>query len=260
MKLSFTTMATPELTVCQQAEVAKQFGFHAVDLRMQTGGSGEIPVDAEAECLKRICQDAGTVSSILCYNKQIETGVAEMADSVGRHLEIAKAIQAPAIRIFTGKLAAGEEAPVCRALERALAEGPSGVDIVIQNHLNASTTVQQAVTICKALNTKHVGIVLSPDHAQMIGEKIDFEETLPHVKQLYIAGDETRNMGIPIPELQPVYRRLIQALPEYHFDGYLTLKWERCWRKELAPYDVVFPQFMEWMESCRKHNQQGKGV
>ena len=128
MKLSFTTMATPELTVWQQAEAAKQFGFHAVDLRMQTGGSGEIPVDAEVECLKQIRKDAGTVSSILCYNKQIETGVMEMADSVRQHLEIAKAIHAPAIRIFTGKLKDGEEHLVCRALERALAEGPSGVD------------------------------------------------------------------------------------------------------------------------------------
>lgn len=251
MKLSFTTMATPELTVWQQAEAAKHFGFHAVDLRMQTGGSGEVPVDAEAEGLQQIRKAAGTVSSILCYNKQIETGVVEMADSVRRHLEIAKAIQAPAIRIFTGKLKDGEEKSVCRALERALTEGPSGVDIVIQNHLNASTTVQQAVTICKALNTKRVGLVLSPDHAQMIGEEINLEETLPYVKQLYIAGDETRNMGIPTQQLQPIYRRIIQALPEYHFDGYLTLKWERCWRKELAAYDVVFPQFMEWMESDR---------
>lgn len=251
MKLSFTTMATPELTVCQQAQAVKQFGFHAVDLRMQTGGSGEIPVDAETECLKRIRENAGTVSSILCYNKQIETGVMEMADSVRHHLEIAKAINAPAIRIFTGKLKAGEERHVCRALERALADGPSGVDIVMQNHLNASTTVHQAVNICKALNTKRVGIVLSPDHAQMIGEGIAMEETLPYVKQLYIAGDETRNMGIPTQELQPIYRRIIQFLQEHNFAGYMTLKWERCWRKELAAYDVIFPQFMEWMENYR---------
>lgn len=251
MKLSFTTMATPELTVCQQTLAAKQFGFHGVDLRMQTGGSGEIPVNADAECLKQIRKDAGTVSSILCYNDQIDAGIEGMADSVRHHLEIAKAIHAPAIRIFTGKLKDGEERLVCSALERALEDGPSGVDIVIQNHLNASTTVHQAVTICKALNTKRVGIVLSPDHAQMIGEEIGMEETLPYVKQLYVAGDETRNMGIPTQELQPIYRRIVQTLPEYHFDGYLTLKWERCWRKELAAYDVVFPQFMEWIESCR---------
>ena len=251
MKLSFTTMATPELTVRQQAEAAKGFGFHALDLRMQTGGSGEIPPDAEAERLEQIRGDAGTVSSILCYNAQIDTGIGKMAESVRQHLEIAKAIQAPAIRIFTGKLKDGEERHVCAALERALAEGPSGVDILIQNHLNASTTVHQAVTVCKTLNTGRVGIVLSPDHAQMIGEEIDLEDTLPYVKQLYIAGDETRNMGVPTQQLQPIYRRIIQALPEYHFDGYLTLKWERCWRKELASYDVVFPQFMEWMESCR---------
>ena len=251
MKLSFTTMATPELTVCQQALAAKQFGFHGVDLRMQTGGSGEIPVDADAECLTRIRKDAGTVSSILCYNKQIDAGVKEMAESVRHHLEIAKAIYAPAIRIFTGKLEDGEALPVCRALEHALTDGPSGVDIVIQNHLNASTTVRQAVTICKALNTDRVGIVLSPDHAQMIGEEIDLDETLPYVKQLYIAGDETRNIGIPTQELQTIYRRIIQTLTDYHFDGYLTLKWERCWRKELASYDVVFPQFMEWIENDR---------
>lgn len=251
MKLSFTTMATPELTVRQQAEAAKGFGFHALDLRMQTGGSGEIPPDAEAERLEQIREDAGTVSSVLCYNAQIDTGIGKMAESVRQHLEIAKAIQAPAIRIFTGKLKDGEERHVCAALERALAEGPSGVDILIQNHLNASTTVHQAVTVCKTLNTDRVGIVLSPDHAQMIGEKINLEDSLPYVKQLYIAGDETLNMGIPIPELQPIYRRIIQVLPEYHFDGYLTLKWERCWRKELASYDVVFPQFLEWMENCR---------
>ena len=250
MKLSFTTMATPELTVCQQAQAVKRFGFHAVDLRMQTGGSGEIPENAEAECLKRIRENAGTVSSILCYNKQIDVGIEEMADSVRHHLEIAKAINAPAIRIFTGKLKDGEERHVCRALEYALADGPSGVDIVIQNHLNASTTVHQAVTICKALNTERVGIVLSPDHARMIGEEIAMDETLTYVKQLYIAGDETRNMGIPTQELQPIYRRIIQVLPEHHYDGYLTLKWERCWRNELAAYDVVFPQFMEWIESC----------
>ena len=250
MKLSFTTMATPELMVCQQAQAVKRFGFHAVDLRMQTGGSGEIPENADAKCLKRIRENAGTVSSILCYNKQIDVGIEEMADSVRHHLEIAKAINAPAIRIFTGKLKDGEERHVCRALEYALADGPSGVDIVIQNHLNASTTVHQAVTICKVLNTERVGIVLSPDHARMIGEEIAMDETLPYVKQLYIAGDETRNMGIPTQELQPIYRRIIQALPEHHYDGYLTLKWERCWRNELAAYDVVFPQFMEWIESC----------
>ena len=102
MKLSFTTMATPELTVRQQAEAAKGFGFHAVDLRMQTGGSGEIPPDAEAERLEQIREDAGTVSSILCYNGQIDTGIEKMAESVRQHLEIARAIQAPAIRIFTG--------------------------------------------------------------------------------------------------------------------------------------------------------------
>ena len=250
MKLSFTTMATPELMVCQQAQAVKRFGFHAVDLRMQTGGSGEIPENADAKCLKRIRENAGTVSSILCYNKQIDVGIEEMADSVRHHLEIAKAINAPAIRIFTGKLKDGEERHVCRALEYALADGPSGVDIVIQNHLNASTTVHQAVTICKVLNTERVGIVLSLDHARMIGEEIAMDETLPYVKQLYIAGDETRNMGIPTQELQPIYRRIIQALPEHHYDGYLTLKWERCWRNELAAYDVVFPQFMEWIESC----------
>ena len=251
MKLSFTTMATPELTVSQQAQAAKRFGFDAVDLRMRTGGSGEIPEDAHPEYLTQIREQAGTVSSILCYNKQIDAGVPEMTKSVQHHLEIAKAVNAPAIRIFTGKLKDGEERDVCLALERALTEGPSGVDIVIQNHLNASTTVHQAVRICKALNTARVGIVLSPDHAQMIGEEIELEETLPYVKQLYIAGDETRNMGIPTQELQPIYRWIIQSLLDSDFAGYMTLKWERCWRKELAAHEVVFPQFMDWIAGYR---------
>lgn len=252
MKLSFTTMATPELSVPEQAQAVKRFGFDAVDLRMIERGAGEIPKDATEEQLQQIKGQAGPVSSILCYNTRIDSGAKEMAASVCRHLEIAASLSVPAIRIFTGLIHDGQEKEICQVLEQALTDGPEGVDIVIQNHRNICTTVDQATTICKMLNTDRVGIALSPDHAMVTGEEIRMDTVLPYVKQLYIAGDEKMNVGVPSGKVLEGYDSIIRQLLDHPFDGYMTFKWERCWRGQLANYETVFPQFMDWIKTYQQ--------
>lgn len=247
MKLSFTTMGTPEVGAADLLTVVQKYGFDAVDLRMVEKGSGEIPIDASESQLYQIKEQVGKVNSIFCYNKRIETGVAQMADSICQHMDIAKAMSVPKIRIFTGEIQPGMERDVYRAVEQAFEKGPDGVEIVIQNHLHISATIEQAISICKAVNTERLGIALSPDHALLMNEPIPLNEALPYVKQLYIVGDEAQNRGVPPEPLYSGYTNIIQALKERGFDGYYTFKWERCWKENLAGYDAVFPDFVAWM-------------
>ena len=247
MKLSFTTMATPELSVREQAGVLRRFGFDALDLRMARNGTGEIPPDATAEQLAGIRAEACAISSILCYNRRIDAGPEEMTASLLRHMDMAQALGAPWIRIFTGLLDAGTQAQVCAVLARALEAGPADVGILIQNHRGSSATVAQAIGICRTLDTSRLGLALSPDHALYMGEELPLEEALPHTRQLYIVGDEAQNRGEPAPVLRPGYERLLRELKAREFRGFLTFKWERCWNPELSSCETVFPQFLDWI-------------
>lgn len=247
MKLSFTTMATPELSVWGQAQAAKRFGFDAVDLRMARDQTGEIPPDATAAQLARLRDAAGPVSSLLCYNKRIQAGADEMAASVLHHMAIAQALSVPNIRIFTGLLEDSAEKQVCGLLERVLAEGAEDVGILIQNHRGSSATAAQAARICQALQTPRLGLALSPDHTLYMGEELPLAAVLPHTRQLYIVGNEPENRGEPPAHLRPSYTRLLRELKERDFDGYLTFKWERCWNPALASFETVFPQFVDWI-------------
>ena len=247
MKLSFTTMATPELSVWGQAQAAKRFGFDAVDLRMIRGQSGEIPMDATADQLAQIRSAAGPVSSILCYNQRIQAGLDAMTASLLRHMDIAQPLSAPFIRIFTGLLDEDAERQVRAVLAQALEQGPEDVGILIQNHRGSSATVAQAVRICESLGSPRMGLALSPDHALYMGEELPIRAALPHTRQLYIVGNEPENRGEPPLVLRPGFEQLLRELKEREFQGFVTFKWERCWNPELASYDAVFPQFVEWV-------------
>lgn len=247
MRLCFTTMGTPELTVAQQATVMKRYGFSAIDLRMVERGTGEIPMDATPEQLREIRDAAGPINSIFCYNKRLEAGAEAMVDSIANHLRIARALEASTIRIFTGELPDGEELCLRPILENALNAADNGVGIVLQNHINIGLTAHQTLRLCQTMETDRVGIALSPDHAKLIGEQIPLKESLPFVRELYIDGDAQRNQGRPSPDMLPCYDRIIRALLDRGFSGCMTFKWGKCWDESLASWETVFPQFVEWI-------------
>lgn len=255
MKVSFTTMALPGVSLAEQTALRAEYGFDAMDIRMIEGGSGEVPVNATAAELREIrtLLPKGNLSSIFCYNKQLSCGVSEMAESIVAHLKIARALSAPAIRAYTGRLSDRDVELVCQALRRVLDQEPEGT-ILLQNHINCGPTVHQAVRICQLLDSERIKIAFSPDHCFLIGEDIQVKETIPYVGQLYIAGDETGNVGTPPANMERCYRDILKELERADYQGVLTFKWERCWKPELADHTVVFPQFLRWLGDAGINN------
>lgn len=252
MKISFTTMATPELDIAAQVNVAKEYGFDGVDLRVIEKGKGEISRDmsaADADVILRTTQGV-ILSSLLCYNEKIQSGYDSMVESLLEYMGLAACLHIPAIRIFTGKLDSAEDMnDLVQVLNTVLQKDISGTKIAMQNHVNCSVTLHQALDVCQKVNDPRIKMILSPDQAVAIGE--EFESLLPqlakHVSQLYVADLDKYNKHVLLGHGNIPYHRILNTLSENGFDGYVTLKWEKCWHPELPPYEKAFQAFLAWV-------------
>lgn len=251
MKISFTTMATPELPVSEQFKEVKRYGFDGVDLRMIERSMGEIPKDLtqeEANAL-RLQMQGLEVPVLMCYNEKIQAGTEGMETSLLEHMKLASMLGIPAIRIFTGLIRSPQDqALLVSVLKSVLEKDRTGTAIAMQNHINCSVTLHQGLDVCKAVADRRVSLIFSPDHAVLLGEPYDdiLPELAEYSSQLYVADMSPDHKAVlPGQGIMP-YSRILRELCRHGFDGYVTLKWERCWHPELAPYGEAFDAFLVW--------------
>ena len=105
MKTSFTSMATPGLSIDEIIDAARKYRFDFVDLRVSD--DGEITADLtdeQAESIKSKFNSSGIkILSLLCYNDTIKSGIESMEKSILKHLEIAEKLDVVGVRIFFRK-------------------------------------------------------------------------------------------------------------------------------------------------------------
>lgn len=256
MKISFTTMATPELSVPEQFAVARAYGFDSIDLRMMVRGGGEISenlTQEEADAIVKASQGI-EIASLLCYNEKVESGKETMSASLRLHMELAKKLRIPMIRIFTGKLeTAAAQEQLVEILKDVLQSDQTGTKIAMQNHLNSSVTLHQALEVCKAVGHPRLSIIASPDHSVLIAEEYLslLPELAPYTSQLYVADmNENRKAVLPGQGIMP-FDQILRSLRDNGFDGSVSFKWERCWHPEIQPYETAFAAFVPWIrELC----------
>lgn len=253
MKISFTTMATPELDIPSQFKTARAYGFDGVDLRVIQRGNGEISRDiTQAEAERIVAQQNGVeVPTLLCYNERIETGRDSMIASVLEHMQFAAKLGIPTIRVFTGVLKTPEAVKMLvDVLKTVFEQDTTGTKIGMQNHLNCGITARQGIEVCKQVNDPRLSVILSPDHCVLINE--DLEPMLPelakYTSQLYVADVNEENKSVFPGQGKIPYRKILSTLQENDFDGYVTFKWERCWHPELPHYDEAFRAFRSWID------------
>lgn len=257
MKISFTTMATPGLTASEQFETAKRYGFNGVDLRIIERGMGEIPKDLSSERAEEFRRQTQGVEApvLMCYNEKIQAGRDAMEASLLEYMKLAAMLGIPTIRIFTGLLKDQNDLDLLIAvLKTVLEKDKTGTAIAMQNHIHCSVTLKQALAVCRTISEKRIGVILSPDHAVLLGEP--YEDMLPelagYTSQLYVA-DLTEDHKPVLPGLGKIpYTKILDLLRKNGFDGYVTLKWEKCWHPELPPYEAAFDAFLSWFHSVQE--------
>lgn len=252
-------MATPELDIPAQAAVAREYGFDGVDLRIIEKGRGEIPLDLTQEQADQILkQFAGVrISSLMCYNKKINDGQEEMVESILNCIRIAKLLNTPMIRVFTGRIETAQDMDVLvNALKAVVERDDSSVKIGMQNHVS-NISALQAIEVCEKVAHPRVGIILSPD--QSIARDEDYVPLLSraakHTFQMYVADMDSDKNFVLIGAGVIDNARDLRILRENGFDGYVTLKWEKVWIPELPEYPEGFWSFLSYLrEHCSYQN------
>lgn len=251
MKTSFTTMGTQGLSVEEIVEVAKKYGFDGVDFRVHE--NGEIPLDVTKEQAKDIKEKLKGIAlpGLFCYNKTLNDGEKEMEGSVLRCLEIGEMLGCESIRLFTGKLETNEDInSLCNVLENVLEKYKGKTKIYLQHHTMNSLNCSQAIEIFKRLDKEKCGFIFSPDEGYKMDE--DYMPLIPEIakftKQIYVADITKDKKYCLIGEGIIPFNEIINTLKTNGFDGYVTLKWEKCWCDYLPDYPEGFKSFVDYIK------------
>ena len=254
MRTSFTTMATPALELSAQAAAVRDYGFDGIDLRVGPLGAGEVPPDLGVEAAKNLLQQMNGVPifSLLCYNQMLPQDEKCFITSVQENLCLAERLKVPLIRIFTGKIQSETELQRLISSLQSLFRAYSGsVKIGVQIHVNNGVRESQALTICRSISDARLGIILSPDQTVLCGEDeyALLPELAPYVFELYVADLNTDGAFVLPGQGVIDFARILNSLRAGGFDGYVTLKWEKCWIPELPPYPQAFRAFQALMKN-----------
>ncbi len=260
LKLSYTTMATPDLNAEEAVRAAVKYGYQGVDIRVSPK-KGELRRDSSTRQIKsiaRVFENEGIKpSGILCYNKyggEDASSWAAMTDDIKRHLEIAAVLGSPSIRIFAGSPRKSNDPEgflqrTAQTLSDVLQGEYTATDILIQNH-KSHTTAVETVRLIRMADNPRLGLVFSPDHC-IENEDMDkvFGLIREVTRQYYVADRKKTQTGyvdiLPGKGEVPV-SSAYEALGGKSFSGWVTFKWEKIWNEKLEGHNAALPYFTDF--------------
>lgn len=251
MKTSFTTMATPGMQLDEILSAAREYNFDAVDLRVHE--DGEVLSSITNEEAKVILEKAGDTElySLLCYGNNIHNGKEKLEETILSAIAVAEKLNSKAVRIFPGKIKEEKNLDdMCDVLNSVFEKYKGNVNVFLQNHRMLGVTCENAVEIGKRIKDERYGFIFSPDQSFLNEE--DYIPLLPEItkitKQIYIADMTEDKKFCLIGEGILPFTEIMDKMCECGFDGYLTLKWEKCWHDYLPEYDKAFESFMKYFK------------
>jgi sugar phosphate isomerase/epimerase len=262
LKISFTTLATPELTGVEAIKLAHKYGYDGIDLRVSEL-QGELTLASTKEHiaeLRAVLDGEGiALASLLAYNEtggMAPSSWVRMEESVRSHIELANNMQAEAVRIALGKKPIEMETEaylehVAAILDKALADASHSVPLLIQNHSNNFNTAECSSLIHRIQHPK-LGLIVSTDHCWNQQEHVEALQYASHqlTKQLYIADIRLLDKGyddvLPGTGEIPLHD-YFSAVGGAEFKGWMTFKWEKLWRPALAGCEVALPFFRKYV-------------
>lgn len=266
LKLSYTTMASPDWDGITAIKKAREYGYQGVDLRVSDhlGELKSSSTDAEITALKQVFEGEGIIpSSLLAYNVKVTADPGswgKFEDSVLCNLAVGTKLGSPWVRIFIGNPAVSpdHEGFVRRAAEvlaRVLAKDGSPTSLLIQNHVGG-VGIGDILGMMRQVNSPRLNLVLCPANAAQMNE--EFMGLLPGLRatlpQVYIADlssgkdEKSGHYNTVLPgEGFLDYKQIGRALGGHQFKGWTTFKWEKIWNPGLPGPEVALPHFVSYI-------------
>ena len=253
MKYAFMTFSCPELTLDKVLATAKQYGYDAVEPRIDSNHKHGVELDADAATRREIRQKAldGGIALCCIATSCTYADPARVKDAVEdtlRAIDLAADVGAPRIRVFGGLLPEGvsrEDATnrlinsMNSAADRAEARG---VVVCMETHDDWCDPADLA-RVLSAVNKPSIAANWDIMHPVLrAGKTMDeaFETLKPWIRHVHchdgVAVDgktELRTIGEGIVD----HRRALELLKSMPYDGWVSGEWI-----EWAPYDVHLPR------------------
>jgi len=270
LKLAFSTIACPDLTLTEVAEKAEAWGYQGVELRtLGAGGSGLScdPALSDAAKVGRILSDAGIapvcLSTSLALHHSNDTDIKTTRFQVVKMLEAAAAMGAPAIRVFGNSIRPGQNmrTVIQRIADNVqpLAENAAdlGVQILFEN-AGSFASAKQWWWVWNQLDHPMVGMAWNVATAAAAGEPSMVSVPMLNSRiRLAKVADTIVGRGVGYLQLgegdvgiEPFIQRLLGV----GYRGYVSVEWDRLWLPALAPADEVLPEAAErlkgWLQAA----------
>lgn len=263
MKYAFMSFSTPESTLGEMIEIARRFGYDALEPRLDSGHAHGIEVSLDAEA-RRAVRDRMAAASVelCCLATSLRYADPAAADATVRdshqRIDLAGDLGVPALRVFGGKIPEG------LSREEAI-EKTARLMASVADHAG-----ERGVTLCMETHDdwcdpRHVAAVLRlVDHpaaaanwdimhpVRVAGCTMDeaFEALKPWIRHVHVhdgmgpgtAKFEAIGTG-DIDQMMPIgtggidHRRALQLLKSIGYAGAVSGEWIK-WE----PYEIHLPR------------------
>lgn len=256
MKIAFSTLGCPDWDLETILSKGREYGYDGIEIR---GIKGEFDLTVVPELTGRVEETRALFEryglSVACISSSARFSSPDPdvrranVESAKAHMEIARSLGAPCLRVFGGNIPEGVERERCEDyIAEALRElggyaEDVGVKVALETH-DSFSTGEQVAAVLKKTDHPMVGALWDIHHPIRNGEPP--EETIKHLtgKVFHVHvkdGDFTTYTLLGegrIPTL-----RILRLLKEEGYDGYLSVEWEKAWRPELPDPEIALPQY-----------------
>ena len=261
--LAFSTLAFPGRPLAEVAEFGKRCGYEGIELRLV---DGELIDPAMAAASRRQVKQDVAGLPIVAVDSSVRLTEEGSVGQVKAFLELASEWEAPALRVFGGKLPE-EEGPRKQALDGAakvleeavpVAER-AGVAVGVETHdsFSASAVVRE---LLDRVPSPWVGAVWDSHHPHRVGEapaevyaNIGARLVLAQVKDARRSESDPSGWQLVLMGQGEVpVREMLEVLAANGYVGAVSVEWEKRWHPEIEDPEVALPQHMDvlrpWVE------------
>lgn len=241
--LGFSTLGCPGLPLDDVAALARRYGVQCVELRCADDEPVHVGISvSEREKVRRDL--AGLViNSLASYYRLCDDPVSKLA----AHVELARELDVPAIRVFPGK---SPETSVELAAERLAqaSEVADGVTLLVETH-DLLLRGKEIAAVLQQSGVDDIGAVWDAMHTWRAGESPAeaADALLPWLGELQLkdaASAEDRRPLVPGTGTVPISETLAAAKG---FTGPVVLEHETRWYADAAPFEESLAAFVRMM-------------
>ena len=263
MKLSFSTLGCPDFSWTDITSLAKDFGFHGIELR---GLGNDIfsvhapfsknNIEKTKADLKRLKLEICCLSSgcALKFKDKHEESIAELKE----YIELAKALGTPYIRVLGDLKAMPEEDfPDEYVIEPMKILAPiaeeAGVTLLIETNGVYSDTKRLADVLAQ-IGSDSVAALWDWNHPYRFNGEMP-ETTInnlgafikhTHIKDSVVVDGKVEYRLVGEGDLPPM-AEYMKALRSLNYEGYISLEWLKQYAPELSDAGIVFPHYAHFM-------------